>query len=373
MVVLLAAGAAIYASSTYWPSTTSSPVPPIQQSSLLSAFNPATDLEFGMLPNSSNVNQGQTLAVSLNLYNTLGTVNNVTGEEDWQLTNQSENSGVVGWNCAQNDIFRIEVVSGYYGLSNFSKGTPLDVFVWTQSAFNQCLSYVRAANDTAEPLSSLSQGQDNYAFSPKSNVAWWTNIQDWSVRCGPANTTISYPCPRVGQEAVMNETMILKTSLFATSTGVFTVICGDEWGDLGITHFNVAASSQGTTRTTSVTCVQTLSAPLYLVVKDDNGTPIPNQPLSIQAHLLEGFSYNSRTDSCDSILSTHVWTNETGSDGKIELGVTGDVFNITTSYLGKTYYVNAHAEGAESAECVTLSLPSGAVSTTYAGQFQYQC
>ena len=125
--------------------------------------------------------------------------------------------------------------------------------------------------------------------------------------------------------------------------------------------------------TNPVTCVQTLSAPLYLIVKNDSGTPIPNQPLTIQAHLLEGFAYNSATGICGSILSTHLWMNETGSIGKIELGVTGDVFNITTSYLGKTYQVNADAEGAESAECVTLSLPSGAVNMTYAGQFQYQC
>ena len=139
------------------------------------------------------------------------------------------------------------------------------------------------------------------------------------------------------------------------------------------TKSSSAATQASTQRTTSVTCVQTLSAPLYLIVKNDSGTPIPDQPLTIQAHLLEGFAYNWATGRCDSILSTHLWTNETGSDGKIELGMTGDVFNITTIYLGGTYQVNADAEGAESAECVTLSLPSGAVNMTYAGQFQYQC
>ena len=125
--------------------------------------------------------------------------------------------------------------------------------------------------------------------------------------------------------------------------------------------------------TTSATCIQTLSAPLYLIVKNDSGSPIPNQPLTIQAHLLEGFAYNSTTNQCGAVLSTHLWMNETGADGKIELGMTGDVFNITTAYLGKTYQVNADAEGAESAECVTLSLPSGAVTTTFAGTFKYQC
>jgi len=140
-----------------------------------------------------------------------------------------------------------------------------------------------------------------------------------------------------------------------------------------VTSMGCSSTTTEAQTTTTVTCVQTLSAPLYLIVKNDNGAPIPDQPLTIQAHLLVGFVYNSTTGRCDSILSTHRWMNETGSDGKIELGWTGDVFNITTTYLGRTYQVNADAEGAESAECVTLSLPSGGVNTTFAGQFKYQC
>jgi len=148
--------------------------------------------------------------------------------------------------------------------------------------------------------------------------------------------------------------------------------------------YYIGSTNQQTTTVVSVinnsksnsvyaTCIQTVSAPLYLIVKNNSGAPIPSQPLSIQAHLLEGFAYNKTTNECDAIRSTHLWMNETGSDGKIELGMTGDVFNITTIYLGRTYQVNADAEGAESAECVTLSLPLGAVNMTYAGQFQYQC
>jgi len=140
-----------------------------------------------------------------------------------------------------------------------------------------------------------------------------------------------------------------------------------------VTPMGCSSTTTEAQTTTTVTCVQTLLAPLYLIIKNDSGAPIPDQPLTIQAHLLVGFTYNWATGRCDSILSTHLWMNETGSDGKIELGMTGDVFNITTIYLGRTYQVNADAEGAESAECVTLSLPSGAVNMTYAGQFQYQC
>jgi hypothetical protein len=248
VVIVLGIGAFVAISSTYYsPSAHPNTAISTEQTHVLFTLNPDTDLEFGMALNTTTVQLGRTLAVSYNLFNTLDRVNNVTGAEDWRLTNQSENSGAVGWNCAQNDVFRIEVVSGYYGLNNFSMGVPLDVFVWTQSAFNQCLYYVRAANETAEPLSVPSQGQNNYAFSPRSNVAWWTATQDWSVRCGPANTTISYPCPQVGQKAVMNETMILKTGLFTNSIGAFTIIGGDEWGDVEVLHFYIGSATSQTT------------------------------------------------------------------------------------------------------------------------------
>jgi hypothetical protein len=40
----------------------------------------------------------------------------------------------------------------------------------------------------------------------------------------------------------MSETVLLKPSLFSTSPGVFTVVCGDEWGNLQIAHFVVEPS-----------------------------------------------------------------------------------------------------------------------------------
>ncbi|GEM_PF-4036760 len=39
----------------------------------------------------------------------------------------------------------------------------------------------------------------------------------------------------------MSETMILEPVLFTNSTGVFTIVGGDEWGDVLITHFSIVA------------------------------------------------------------------------------------------------------------------------------------
>lgn len=69
---------------------------------------------------------GQVLGVSFDLTNTLDSTNNVTGAQDWQVTNGSEDSGVagVGWNCAQNDVFRIEVVCVSCGPANSTITIP---------------------------------------------------------------------------------------------------------------------------------------------------------------------------------------------------------------------------------------------------------
>ena len=215
-------------------------------------INPSTGLEFAMSLNSTSVQRGETVSISFNLYNPLVKVNNVTGAEDWRLGNASENGDIGGWNCATNDAFRIEVLSGSYGLSDFSKGTPLDVFVFQPPfGFNQCLYYVRSANWTAPVLSVPPQNQNFYIFRPQSNIAWWVTTSELGAPCLPSNGTY-HPCSRPGQEATMNETMILKTAQFANSTGVFTVIGGDEWGDLEVMHFYVGASTIQTTSASTI-------------------------------------------------------------------------------------------------------------------------
>ena len=232
-------------------------------------------------------------------------------------------------------------------------------------------------------------------FVQESNCPYGSWLVPWAVTIDhqtiaqPPNATL----PLSYGETRLTSNSTYSTILFSLSNGTYnySILPNDplgteQYGNVTVDGSNVVVqvyafiTSMGCSSTTTeaqtqtaATCVQTLSAPLYLIVKDDNGSPIPNQPLTIQAHLLEGLAYNATTNECEAIRSTHFWMNETGSDGKIELGMTGDVFNITTNYIGRTYQVNTDAEGAESAECVTLSLPSGAVNMTYAGQFRYQC
>jgi hypothetical protein len=173
-------------------------------------------LEFTMGLNPSNLAPGGSLTVSLNLYNTLDGSNNVTGSNDWQVTNQSEDSP--GMNCAQNDPFRTEVLQGYYDLANFSKGTPVDFTVFQPPfGYNQCLFFI----DYGPLFSTISNNY--YIFEPMSSQARW-------VATGPQTAN---------QSVMMAETVLIKPSLFTNSTGVFTVVSGDEWRDVQVAHFDI--------------------------------------------------------------------------------------------------------------------------------------
>jgi hypothetical protein len=183
------------------------------------AINYSTGLDFVMSINSSTVQHGHNLTVFVGAYNGLNSTNNVAGASGWRLTNESEAGP--SYNCAQNDPFRVEVMRGYYDMSNFSGGTPLVFTVFEPPfGYNQCLIYVAATNPSAQPLFQ-SDSQNNYVFKPDSNNAQW----------------IAGGFQEVNQSAVMSETDLLRPVVFTNSTGVFTVVGGDEWGDLEVEHF----------------------------------------------------------------------------------------------------------------------------------------
>ena len=236
--ILIVGGVVALSSGTFYGVGTSQH--PSSTTGLLSVINPATGLLFTTALDASTVPFGQTLDVSVGLRNTLGRTNNVTGAEEWRVGNASEDGGVGGWNCAQDDVFRVEVVAGSYGAGNFSIGTPLDVMKWASPfGFNQCGIFVRPANGSAPVLYDSGNGQNYYVFRPNSDVAWWVTSSGLAAPCLPINGTY-HPCGPPGQEAVMNETLVLSTPKFTSGPGVFTVITGDMWGDIDVGHFVVS-------------------------------------------------------------------------------------------------------------------------------------
>ena len=107
-------------------------------------------------------------------------------------------------------------------------------------------------------LATQNYGQNYYIFNPKSDVAQWVTTGIYTTCSNSctrtANGTIvgeCNPCDAINQTAVMNETMMLKPSLFANSNGVYTIVGGDEWGQIVLLHFVVSQQGEPTTISTS--------------------------------------------------------------------------------------------------------------------------
>jgi hypothetical protein len=168
-------------------------------------------LEFAIALNTTTLQRGGNLTVSLSLYNTLDSNNTVTGANDWRVSNASEDGPGLSPTCAQGDPFRTEVLQGYYDLNNFSLGRPL-VFIVAHgsSGLNWCLVYIHG--------DFLSSG--TYTFSPLSDKALWTE------------SSANQPTP-------FSEVVDLEPPLFSNETGIFTVVSGDMWGDVQVAHFVV--------------------------------------------------------------------------------------------------------------------------------------
>jgi hypothetical protein len=331
----------------------------------------ANGLLLGLSLNQTVIEPGQTVGITVYEQNTLKVVNNVSAADKWPV------NGLSVGPCGSLDMpFGIVVYHGHVSVLSVPGVQPLQLY---EPGTYNCPSISEVSSYEFQPMSTELVGV------PPANVS---STIDAKGNWGPT---------------------FLQSSFSDFAPGIYTIIAGDEWGDVATLQFNVSSASlqttssetcspaatvtqtlDGTTTTqvvtlchslstytapnsSTATCIQTLSAPLYLIVKNDTGTPIPNQPLTIQASLYEGSNYNSTAGGCIPFYSTHNWTNESGPNGKIELGMTGDSFAISTVYLGKTYQITANANGAESAECVTLSLPSGSVNTTYSGMFDYTC
>jgi hypothetical protein len=179
-------------------------------------------LEFMMSLSASSLDKNGSLTVSLNLVNTHDVNNTVDGyptATNWRLTNQSEDGPI---NCAQNDPFRTELLQGYYDINNYTKGTPIDFTVWSLSGPNECLGFVTGLNGSSPPLFTF-YSQNSYNFGPMTDRAQW----------------VANGLQGADQPATMGEEVHIEPHLFTNSTGVFTVLSGDEWGDLQVLHFTI--------------------------------------------------------------------------------------------------------------------------------------
>jgi hypothetical protein len=176
-----------------------------------SARSAGNGLELTLTLNSSDFPAGQGVAVTVDEVNVMATPNNVSASSDWPV------QGLAVGPCGPlNYPVGVEVLSGNYDASNVSSGTALQVY---RPGLTTC------------PM--MLSGIGGYLFQASSD-----------------NATIFGSCQPSGG-GCLTEEVSPKVSFsgyysgneFASfPIGIYTVVAGDEWGELAILHFAVTGT-----------------------------------------------------------------------------------------------------------------------------------
>ncbi len=168
-------------------------------------------------------------------YNTRGETNNVTAENDWQM------QGLSLGQC-QNGPIGIGIFPGFYSLNNISKaGKALSLFppIFCPSfTFPQTLSpfFVFAPQSAeAEVEGGYSTQYNHFANTTET----FTDVT-YDLQSITSSVTLNSYCCR---EIVGGQNCGCYTYGFIPfETGTYTIVGGDEWGGMVLTHFSVISA-----------------------------------------------------------------------------------------------------------------------------------
>ncbi|MGA2573233.1 MAG: hypothetical protein ABSF36_03355 [Candidatus Methanomethylicaceae archaeon] len=168
----------------------------------------ASGLNLSIALNRASIMPGQGIEVTISETNTLGTANTVSVASDWQFSPLSDSPCGVG-----SYPMGIAICQGYYTASDISSAEALWVY-----------SYGVYACPMLEQLIA------SYTFQPLSNMA--------SINSGPPFNS-SYTQPINATLSANGYWGMTAKDFHSFSPGIYTVVGGDEWGQLVLLHFLV--------------------------------------------------------------------------------------------------------------------------------------
>jgi rhodanese-related sulfurtransferase len=162
------------------------------------------ELQLQASVNTTTLTPGEALQINVSEYNTLSTTNNVAAGTHWGV------SGLTIGACPNINVmpFGVAVFQGKYNAQNVSQGTPLELFA-------------------AVPCAQLIRLITGYDFLPNSSNA--------AIMPGG---DLGSPTPMSASESV-NGTYAQGFQLTPFAAGTYTVVAGDEWGDLEFLYVSV--------------------------------------------------------------------------------------------------------------------------------------
>ena len=302
--------------------------------------NSTIGLQLQLSVNSTTIPSEDAIGVSVSILNTLSTKNNLTASNDWAI--QGLSSGSCDLGNSTNKLFSpagIAVFRGSYGANNLSTASPLPIWALIECpvdlAFNGTSIIGQLHNITSYSLLPMS-ASGNYA-------GYYVIPTTASSTCGGSVCTY-YATPDTFAKGVFSTQMSFPTTVYANNStgglrpynsllsslpGNYTLVAGDEWGQVVLLHFQVTSSNNlptvGSFLASSGAC-------------DENGNPVPCST----SEYSQAFIFN-----CVASAATSFGCTEQVSSGLGDPGSPLTYYSITVWYP----YVNQPNEPA-SANCM---------------------
>jgi hypothetical protein len=260
--------------------------------------NSTLGLKLGLSVNVTLLQSGQAVNVTALIFNTLSTENNVSGASDWAIPSLTSDTS---FPCPT--YLYYQVYQGWYSVANISESGIMPLQVAPVYQYLSCPIFQRSY----------------YLFQPFSDVA--------SVPVGyfVTNSSVYYQPTEmaVSSSLVGNYSMWYNASIFTPNgallpppfpSGIYTIVAGDEWGQMVLLHFVVVPSINETVTSTLVSCVQSgPSQQVYIeIVSDKSNTPIMGANVS-----------GSLDEPCGPQVNYPLQSKTTPSNGTVPLNVEG--------------------------------------------------
>jgi hypothetical protein len=195
--------------------TLSSPSGPNQT---VEASSSTLGLELVLSVNSTTIPSEDSIGIATSVLNLQSTANNRTASNDWPI------QGLTSEPCLSLEFpAAIAVFRGYYGMDNLSSGTPLEIW---------------------PPLSCPAQVELNvtsYSFLPKEDIANYSGYPETSSQSSSAKQE-GYTRIALGVSMYASNDTGFYTSLGSALPYTYTLVAGDEWGQVAVIHFVVTPS-----------------------------------------------------------------------------------------------------------------------------------
>jgi hypothetical protein len=184
----------------------------------LETSNSTLDLELILSVNSATIPSEDAIGIAASVLNSRSTANNLTASNDWPV------QGLTTGPCPSPELpAGIAAFRGNYGKNNLSSAKPLEIW-----PLISCPAYA-VLNVTS------------YSFLPKEDVANYSGYFVTSSQSPPARQE-SYTRIAFGASIYAANGTGFYSSLDSSLPSTYTLVAGDEWGQVVLLHFKVTAS-----------------------------------------------------------------------------------------------------------------------------------